>query len=130
MFGPWISGFIAALVPGLYWGLLGLVGISETTGFFHDVVSHSFTEIPIILIFWVPICLFVAHRFKPTLKLILSMSVGFWLLHQLAVHVYAASLYHDPNLAKPSAAGLAIYIVLGLLFGYVFWFLVYRDRTS
>lgn len=131
MLNPWIAAFIAAFVPGLYWVTLGAVGFVEGhRGFLEMWIYYLYTFFPVVLLVWAPLVLVMSRWFRPTLPNILSLSVAFWFCYQFFWHMWAATSYSDSSYVAVSGEGAIIYLILGIIFGYVYWFLAYREKRT
>jgi hypothetical protein len=128
--GPWKAGVVSAVVPPLYGGFLGLIGISDNDGSLLSVLTGFPWALLVVLALWVPLFLVVTRRIPRTLTNVLGLSVAFWFVHQFALHVLASVLYSDPKVLAANAAGIVVYLALGLLFGGTYWFLACRRNGT
>lgn len=126
----WLTATISAFVPGLYWAILGAVGIAESKGFLYKWANSLYIDIPLVLLLWVPSVLILLRWFRPTLPNILSLSVAFWFGFRLILHAFVASELNDGKYAGVSTPGVVIYFFEGFIFGCVFWFLTYREKRT
>ena len=128
--GPWKAGVVSAIVPPLYGGFLGLIGISDNDGSLLSVVTGFPLALLVVLALWVPLFLIVTQRCPRTLTNVLGLSVAFWFVHQFALHVLASALYGNPKMLAANAAGFFVYLALGLVFGGTYWFLTCRRNGT
>ncbi len=125
-----VAAVITGFVPGLFWAFLGLIGISESQGFYEDFVARSIILFPVVLLIWTPFYIGLARRVEAGYWVVLLSSVVFWFVYQFIVHIVIAYAFRDMSLLGVSGAGMLVYTALGVIFGTVFWILTQSKKVA